>query len=638
MKKIKTIGIIMLMLTTILVIYPTVNADGPNYMGFQDSNGNWGSIDVTIGDSFRFDIYGDINSQIDTIASENITYLPAGIINYTSVEKGTLFDDANTLFWFTPNSDGIINNAAGYCYPITWAVKSAGVVNNVNASYANITWEAVDVGVVTLSITAGGTAYSGSDPGTTKYQGIVTVHPQAITGFTATRINSTSIHLSWTKNTGDDYTLIRYRTDTYPTSISDGTEVCNITGTTFDHTSLSEGQRYYYSAWGYNASENIWSITYISTSEKTNNKPILSNEDPSDGSTNIDKNYAQVSVQLNDSDGDLMNWAIEVSTGDNNSGSNSGNSTISCSLSTPLTYDATITWWVNVTDTYDSTNTSYTFTVRSQYSPSPPTPFTATAVNRTQIDLSWTKANGADTTYIERNTAETWNRGEGVEVYNNTGTSYSDTGLTQGTTYYYQAWSYNTTDNVWSSTYSSDNATTNANAPPGPFSNEYPANESNYVSVYNAYLKINCSDADGDTLTLTFYWGNGTAIAFTTINAGDQGSLYLPDYIEPDWLMHRNYNTTTTYTWYVIADDGFDTTQSDIYHFNTSYAWDTNEDQVNNYLDVSAVSGNYLTWSGQPGEIGADITGNPTQWLGDGTVNYLDVSAVSSHYLEPINI
>jgi len=89
-------------------------------------------------------------------------------------------------------------------------------------------------------------------------------------------------------------------------------------------------------------------------------------------------------------------------------------------------------------------------TASSLYS-SAPTDFIASAVSTSQIDLSWSKGNSADTTYIERNTVVSWNRGEGTLVYNDTGTGFSDTGLNDNTRYYYQAWSYNATNNTFSS-------------------------------------------------------------------------------------------------------------------------------------------------------------------------------------------
>lgn len=74
-------------------------------------------------------------------------------------------------------------------------------------------------------------------------------------------------------------------------------------------------------------------------------------------------------------------------------------------------------------------NVTYNFQVSNEYAP-------------TILNITWSKGTGANTTYIERNTSENWSRGSGTVVYNGTGTMYNDTGLTQGTTYYYRAWSY----------------------------------------------------------------------------------------------------------------------------------------------------------------------------------------------------
>ncbi len=94
--------------------------------------------------------------------------------------------------------------------------------------------------------------------------------------------------------------------------------------------------------------------------------------------------------------------------------------------------------------------------------PDPPSGFTATAYNSTQINLAWTKGIDANYTYIERNTSgvTSWARGTGTEIYNDTGTNYEDTNRTVGVTYYYQGWSWNTTNARWSATNSSDNAVT----------------------------------------------------------------------------------------------------------------------------------------------------------------------------------
>ncbi len=100
--------------------------------------------------------------------------------------------------------------------------------------------------------------------------------------------------------------------------------------------------------------------------------------------------------------------------------------------------------------------------------PDPPTGFTATPGN-TQVSLSWTKGGGANRTMIIRKVGGyPANRSDGTQVYFDTGTSYTDTGLTNGTTYYYSAWSEVTADSLQQ--FSDDKATAQATptAPPSP--------------------------------------------------------------------------------------------------------------------------------------------------------------------------
>ena len=59
-----------------------------------------------------------------------------------------------------------------------------------------------------------------------------------------------------------------------------------------------------------------------------------------------------------------------------------------------------------------------------------------------QVNLSWNKGVGANKTMVRRSTDMfPQTRNEGTQVYFGTGTSYTDAGLTNGTTYYYSAWS-----------------------------------------------------------------------------------------------------------------------------------------------------------------------------------------------------
>jgi outer membrane protein assembly factor BamB len=95
--------------------------------------------------------------------------------------------------------------------------------------------------------------------------------------------------------------------------------------------------------------------------------------------------------------------------------------------------------------------------------------FTATQVNGTQIDLAWTKGEGAQKTMIRRKIGGyPVDRDDGDLVYFDIGTSFSDTGLSPSTTYYYRAWSEVTGSEQWSDGYLEVTATTGETPPEPP--------------------------------------------------------------------------------------------------------------------------------------------------------------------------
>jgi hypothetical protein len=622
-KKILSTLIMLILVTTIMVPFVMkVSAAGPNYMGYTPN-----PKDVTIDDSFRLDVYGDIHREIDTIAADNMTFLPAGVVNYTNTVRGGLFwaaYDAGAETMFKKPLTSGIKNALGYAKPFVWSIDAVGYgrVNNSNSTAFNITWLAINTGTATFTITAGGTAAGGIDPGTTKYVGTVRVHPKTPTSFTATPVHYNQINLAWTKQKASDKTVIVYKTGSNPTSVTDGSVLYNSTGSSTSHSGLSGGDHIYYSAWGWNSTAGFYSLTYGTADGKTNSPPALSSESPTNASINIDKNRATVSVYISDANGNTFNWTIQGAYVTPASANGASNGTKTASLITPLPYDTVIYWYVNATDGIDTTRAVYHFTVRSQYAPNGPSGFDATTFSRTEIDLSWTRGTGADKTYVvaKLGSAPT-SRTDGTNIYNGTSSSYPHTGLSPSQHWYYRAYSWNQTDGVYSTAYGEDDAITNSNQIPNSFSGEHPTNNSDYTGVYNEYLNITVTDPDGDGMTVYFYWINGTPIAFTTISSGGQASIFLPSYINPDWLTHDH-----TYQWYARANDTFGQAQSGTYRYHTSTAWDINEDRSVTYLDASALSSGYgLT--GPAGWIGPDI-------IEDGTVGYLDVSSLSSHYGE----
>ena len=99
-----------------------------------------------------------------------------------------------------------------------------------------------------------------------------------------------------------------------------------------------------------------------------NYRPNINNPDPSNGATCIPVTLSELSVTIEDPEGDTIDWTIETSPNiGSSSGTGESNGIKTCSVS-GLEYDTIYTWFVNATDPYGSGNTrrkTYTFTTTS---------------------------------------------------------------------------------------------------------------------------------------------------------------------------------------------------------------------------------------------------------------------------------
>jgi hypothetical protein len=283
----------------------------------------------------------------------------------------------------------------------------------------------------------------------------------------------------------------------------------------------------------------------IGIEEKQPIKPIVYSPSPSDKSLDVDITLLNLSFCLAHRLGYSMDYSIETSP---NIGSGSatgvGNGTYNISIN-GLTYGITYNWYVNVTDGYNHSNISYDFTTRNQFIPTAPSGFTATAVATDQIDLVWSLGVNSDLTYVEWNSVSSWSLGEGSELYNDSGTGVSHSGLDAHTTYYYQAWGWNETDKVFSSVFAFDDDITWNTIP--ILSGEAPLNNSIDVEMNLDSVGVSIFDYDGDLFNWSIEVSNGdNNSSFADINGIKYCNITSP----------LIYNTT--YIWWVNVTDGID--------------------------------------------------------------------------------
>ena len=194
--------------------------------------------------------------------------------------------------------------------------------------------------------------------------------------------------------------------------------------------------------------------------------------------------------------------------------------------------------------------------------------FIAQTNSSSKIYLSWNPGDGANTTYIERNSTavSSWAWGEGTIIYNGSATNFEDTGLTPATTYYYQAWSYSEwTYNPTLHQFSDSNLSQSNKTKNKPIlSNENPENQSIGISL-NPTLSIQVNHSDGLQMNITWYWGTDSSC---TNLIGYNVSANNGTYSQPDTGSNFSLNSQTYY-WKVVVNDTQNEWTNETYHFTT---------------------------------------------------------------------
>jgi hypothetical protein len=210
---------------------------------------------VTIGDVFGQNIYCDVDWAIDNVSIMSVSF-DSSVINYESTSQGDLFTD--TQVWMTPENDGTIDNSSGFAQPIVWVNSSS--VNNTVDVVANITFSAVGVGISTIQ--ANGVTYNNSGYNSTTQNSTATIRvcPQGPSSFEAETLTDSSINLTFSSGLGADKIIIYYKNNSAPSYFTDGTFFYNGTGPFVTHNGLDPNTNVYYRAYGWNATQDIYSL------------------------------------------------------------------------------------------------------------------------------------------------------------------------------------------------------------------------------------------------------------------------------------------------------------------------------------------------------------------------------------------
>jgi hypothetical protein len=418
--------------------------------------------------------------------------------------------------------------------------------------------------------------------------------PGPLVTFKTYAIDRNNINI--TNITGNEFTdsiMIRYSTDNYPSTRSDGSLVANIdVGTTyFIHGSLDEHTQHYYAAWAYNETFDEWSIRFIETTgflhEGYTTKPgrtrgpvNLTNFYPANNQENVSMNTnLQVRTTNYESTGPMTihyrtNSSGSWATIDTKVDVADGIHTISTTH-----FPEQLKWYwysINATDGDFWTNQTVTFKTKSVDAPSA----LVAKVPRIngQINLTWINIPEAESTVIVRKIGSYPNSPtDGVEVYNGTGEYYNDTGLDNGIIYYYRSYSY--LDGRYSTSFGSARALTHPLQP-----TDVVVERTGHRSIRISWTKGEGSDKTHIMMFEDFYPMNtthGTFVYNSTGNYVDVTGLKPGDYLNY-FTPKGNVNTMGNYFF------GGDFSKS--YDGNTSTSWDLAPNKVGEFSYIFNVS------------------------------------------------
>lgn len=257
--------------------------------------------------------------------------------------------------------------------------------------------------------------------------------PTVPTGLSGTAVSISQINLSWTTST-DNVAVTGYKV------YRDGAEVADVSGTSYSDTGLTLSTTYAYRVSAYDAENNESAqstvVSIITNSDTTAPSVPTGLTATPTSMTQVDLSWTASTDNVGVAGYRIFRDGTQVGTSSATTYSDTGLTKLTTYAYTVLAYDA-------AGNPSAQTAPVSATTLSDTNAPSVPTGLAGNAVSMTEIDLTWNAStdNVGVTGYrIFRN---------GTQIADVTsGTSYSDTGLTQNTSYSYTVLAYDADGNV----------------------------------------------------------------------------------------------------------------------------------------------------------------------------------------------
>ena len=266
------------------------------------------------------------------------------------------------------------------------------------------------------------------------------VPPTAPTGLSATAASSSQINLKWTDTSSNETGFIVERAST---SAGPFTAVATLAAgvTTYNNTGLTASTTYYYRVCATGAAGNSG---YSNTASAATQAPPPVPPAAPTGLSATAASSSQINLRWTDASSNETGFIVERSS------SSAGTYTAIATLAAGVTtynntgLTASTTYYYRVCATGAAGNSGYSNTASAAtQAPTPVTPTTpnglsATAASTSQIDLKWTDTSSNETGFkVERSSTATGTF-TAIATLAAGVTTYSNTGLTASTTYYYR--------------------------------------------------------------------------------------------------------------------------------------------------------------------------------------------------------